>query len=189
MRAITTIAIAALSSPAAFAEEWYMGFGVGPGEARGYPLPVASSDGSLTSFSFSPLMGHDTMVTARLGARIHRNLAIEAGYFRLGGYKFDTLPVTGGAVRQFTARARSGGVALVGLLPVGQVDLYGRAGYARTEIKSDDALAMANPKFNDAYYGGGARWNITREAGLFAEYQRHDKLKLDGYFVGFDWRF
>jgi hypothetical protein len=189
MRALATLAVATLASSAAFGQEWYMGFGAGPGEARGYPLPVQSSDGSLTSFSFSPLTGNDTMVTARLGARVHRNLAVEAGYFRFGEDTFATLPVTGGAVREFTARARSGGVAVVGLLPAGQIDLYGRAGYARTEIKSDDALAAANEKFNEAYYGAGARWNITREAGLFAEYQRHDKLKLDGYFVGFDWRF
>ena len=189
MHALATLAVAILSSPAAFAQEWYMGFGAGTGDAGGYRLPVQSSDGSITTFSFSPLMGHDTMLTARLGARIHRYLAVEAGYFRFGDYTFETLPVTGGGVRQFKARARSGGASLVGLLPVGQLDVYARAGYARTEIKSDGALAMANEKFNEAYYGGGARWNITPQAGLFAEYQRHDKLKLDGYFVGFDWRF
>jgi len=191
--ALALFAAITLAASLAHAQEWYAGFGAGQGKIDGYPLPVQSSadssGGTLTSFSYSPLTGNDTMFTARLGARLHRNLAIEAGYFRFGDYTYYSVPVTGGGITQFTARARSGGAALVGLLPVGQLDLYARAGYARTEVKSEEGVVTGSAKFNEAYYGAGARWNITREAGLFAEYQRHDKLELDGYFVGLDWRF
>jgi len=44
-------------------------------------------------------------------------------------------------------------------------------------------------RFNEAYYGAGARWNVTQQLGVFAEYQRHDKLDLDAWFVGMQWRF
>jgi hypothetical protein len=190
--ALAIFAATTLAAGLVHAQEWYAGFGAGQGTIDGYRLPVQSSaeqnGGVLTSFSFSPLVGHDTMLTARLGARLHRNLAIEAGYFRFGDYTFDSAPINGG-VQPFTASARSGGVALVGLVPVGQLDLYARGGYARTEIKSEAGLVTARERFNEAYYGGGARWNITREAGLFVEYQRHQKLELDGFFAGFDWRF
>jgi hypothetical protein len=177
----------------------YAAFGAGRGSVDGYNLPVRSSaavgDGTVTSFSFSPIAGDETMFTARIGARVHRHLAVEAGYFNFGEYTFRTSALSGGTASlvDMPARARSVGVSLVGIYPVNALDLYARGGYARTQVKADESPAgtsvTANEKFNEAFYGAGIRWNAAPQLGVFAEYQRHDRLGLDGYFAGLEWRF
>ena len=123
--------------------------------------------------------------------RLHRYFAIEAAYHWLG--KFDIAVADSGVILPATARARSYGAALVGILPVDRFDLYARAGYARTEVKSDSATASStitgHDRFNEAYYGAGVRWNVNTQVGLFAEYQRNDKLELDAWYAGMQWRF
>jgi hypothetical protein len=203
---LTLLSSIALSSTIARAEgTWYMDFGIGSGKAEGIRVPVtgttSASSGNITSFSFSQPSGRDTTLTARIGARVLPWLAIEASYFHLGDYPYQTSAITSqdaagvfqGSVVTVDARARSGGLAVVGILPLATVDLYARAGYARTELKTDTTQGLTqitvDERFNEAYYGAGARWNVTRELGLFAEYHRQDKLGLDAYFAGMQWRF
>ena len=120
----------------------------------------------------------------RGGARFSY-LAVEASYSRLGDWIADA---HGNPLGDFDERAVGGRAWSASCRS--PVDLYARVGYARTELK---ATARERPDHVDerfkAYYGAGARWNVTRELGVFAEYQRHDKLDLDAYFVGMQWRF
>ena len=190
----------ALSSTVARAEPtWYMDFGIGGATANGHPVPVTGTfptgDATVTSFSYSPMTGNDMAFTVRGGVRLLPYLAVEASYAHLGDYKLQTgiFDSGSGSLADFDVRARSAGGAIVGILPLAPVDLYARAGYARTELKADQLVnttqVNVNERFNEAYYGAGARWNVTPELGVFAEYQRHDKLDLDAYFVGMQWRF
>jgi OOP family OmpA-OmpF porin len=186
-----------------FAQEWYFGIGAGRASLGGHTtletssvLPAGSA-GSATSFSFSPTQfeGHDTALTARYGLRFHRNMALELGYYDLGKYSFDIPVVDTGGARTVTgsATARSYGLSFVGILPLERFDLYGRIGYARTEVKSsaDSGATSSRGRIreNEAFGALGARWNINPTVGLFAEYQKHDKLDVNGYFAGLDFRF
>ena len=197
---LAAIAVTALAATAAHAQEWYADFGIGQGTANGHPVPVVTAlpiagdaGGTLTSFSFAPLSGSETMFTARVGARLLPWLAVEGMYGRFGDYELQAIAGNPGVVTSFDARVRSAGAAVVGIVPLAPFDLYARLGYARTQVKaatSANASAIdVDERFNEAYYGAGARWNVTRELGVFAEYQKHDKLDLDGYFVGMQWRF
>ena len=176
---------------------WYADFGAGHATAHGGPVAVeaVTPDGTLTSFSYSPLSSSDTMYSARGGLRLAPWLAVEAAYMHLGNYSLQTLTLDNpGTMMAFDARARSGGAAVVGILPLEPVDVYARIGFARTQVKGDAASAggttiHVDERFNEAYYGAGVRWNVTRELGVFAEYEKHDKLDLDGYVVGMQWRF
>src|SRR4030088_1393593 len=98
-------------------------------------------------------------------------------YAHLGDYSLQA--ATPGALTTFTATANSGGAAVVGIIPLAPLDLYARLGYARTRLKQDTGAGApairVHDQFNEAYYGGGVRWNVTRELGVFAEYQKHDK--------------
>ena len=197
--ATSTIAAASLWAMSAHAQTWYADFGVGRATANGRPVPIETSlaptgEATATSFSYAPLTGSDTMYTARVGARLLPYLAIEAAYARFGDFSLQTLAGADSlAPATFDAQARSAGAAVVAILPLAPVDVYARLGYARTQVKADTgangSAIHVDDRFNEAYYGAGARWNVTRELGVFAEYQKNDKLDLDGYFVGMQWRF
>ena len=197
MKKQLAVAMAALASCAAHAQTWYMDFGIGGGTANGHPTRVIgtipATNQTVTSFSYSPLTGSDTAFTVRGGAKVLPYLAIEAMWARLGDYPFVTLTGNPFVLTTLDARADSAGGALVGILPLSPVDLYARVGIARTQLRADQFVngsqVNVNERFNEAYYGAGARWNVTQQLGVFAEYQRHDKLILDAYFVGLQWRF
>jgi hypothetical protein len=44
-------------------------------------------------------------------------------------------------------------------------------------------------KENEATYGVGARWNVNRNLGVFAEWMKNDKIEVDGYVIGVDFKF
>jgi hypothetical protein len=127
----------------------------------------------------------------RFGYRFHPTFGVEIGYYLLGDYglaaRIEGVDLTVGA------QARSAGLALVGTLPLERFDLYGRVGYARSEIEVNAAAlgltAGQRGRENEWFAGLGARFNVTRETGVFAEWQRHDKLEVDAFFVGVDQRF
>jgi len=196
------VAAAIACTSASAQQQWYFGIGAGRGSLGGGTTLETTSvfetpgGGTLTSFAFSPAQfgGHDTSLTARYGWRFHRNMALELGYYDFGKYPFE-ITVADPGIRTITgsAKARSIGLSFVGILPLDPVDLYGRIGYARTEVESSadspPTSARGTIRENEVVGALGARWNITPVVGLFAEYQKHDKVELDGYFVGLDFRF
>jgi OmpA-OmpF porin, OOP family len=196
---------AAIGCTSAYAQQWYFGIGAGRASLGGgttlettstMATTVATGTATLTSYSFSPTQfgGHDTALTARYGWRFHRNMALELGYYDLGKYSFD-IPVADPGVRTIrgSATARSYGLSFVGILPIDRADLYARVGYARTEVKSSadsgNTTSRGRIRENEAYGAVGARWNFNSTVGVFAEYQKHDKLDINGYFAGLDYRF
>ena len=172
--------VAALGCGPALAQGWYAGLGIGQGT-----VDFGSVPGGVT------VDDKDTTYQVRFGYRFHPNLAVELGYYHLGDYGLTA--GSGAATLSASAEARSFGVALVGILPLDRFDLYGRVGFARSELKASGSFggfsASDRDRENEWYAGVGGRFNVSREIGVFAEYQRHDKLEIDGYFVGVDLRF
>ena len=180
-RFATSFALAAaLACGPALAQGWYAGLGIGQGTVDFGAVPAGVS-----------VDDEETAYQVRFGYRFHPSLALELGYYRLGDYGLST--TLDGVSVSAGAQARSVGLSLVGTLPLERFDLYGRVGYARSELKaSGSALgfsASERERENEWFAGVGGRFKLSREVGVFAEWQRHDKLELDAYFVGVDLRF
>jgi OOP family OmpA-OmpF porin len=183
---ITAVALAAgLVSAPAFAQGWYIGGGVGVGN-----LDKIGQD--ITGLPNASIDDSDTTYTLRGGYRFHPNMAVEVGYYDLGKYSFSgrsgNIDVSG------SAKAKSFGVSLVGIAPVAQnFELYARLGIEESEIKANantpNFTASESDKQTGATYGVGARWLVTKEVGLFAEWMKNDKIEVDSYLIGVDLRF
>ena len=50
-------------------------------------------------------------------------------------------------------------------------------------------LSFAADTQEEATYGVGARWHFARNWSLFAEWMKNDKIKIDNYLGGIDFRF
>jgi OOP family OmpA-OmpF porin len=180
------IAIAASFAAApALAQSWYMGAGIGRGNLN-------MSGTELTGLNNAQIDDSDTTYTLRGGYRFNPYFALELGYYDLGQYTFSG---TSGAVAvSGSAKAKSYGLSAVGILPLGpQFDLYGRLGYAESELKANANTTLVTANSSDrqgeATYGFGARWNANKSWGLFAEWMKNDKIKVDSYMAGVDFRF
>ena len=165
---------------------FYIGVGAGMGH-----LNRSASD--LTGLNNATLDDNDTTYTVRGGWRFSPYAAIELGYYDLGRYDFhgtrfgSAVPVDG------SARAQSVGLSLVGIWPINNFDLYGRIGYAHSELKFNANgpinTGNQNDRQDEATYGLGARWNFSRNWGLFAEWMKNDRIRVDSYLAGVDFRF
>jgi len=192
MRKLTAVAIlaTAIAAPAyaqyntAFAPHWYLGGGFGNGH-----FGVSGTD--LTGLSNAQVDDKDTAYTVRTGMRFSEFMAIELGYYDLGSYAFHG---TGAGTVDGSARAKSFGISFVGIVPLGPAELYGRIGFARSELKVNASTPLVNTVFNakekqnEATYGIGGRWTFGR-VGVFAEWMKNDKIEVDAYMVGVDFKF
>jgi OOP family OmpA-OmpF porin len=167
---------------------WYFGAGVGQGH-----FGVSGTD--LTGLENAQVDDKQTTYTIRTGWRFNPYWAFEIGYYDLGKYGFHGRTAGGVLDIDGEARAKSVGLSVVGFLPMRNFDLYGRLGYARSELKVNaSANLVATPvnekqKQNEATYGIGTRWNVTRSWGIFAEWMKNDKIEVDSYLIGVDVRF
>jgi OOP family OmpA-OmpF porin len=182
--ALAALVAASFSAAPSFAQSWYIGGGIGRGN-----LDVTGSELGLPNGSVGDSA---TTYTLRGGYRFSPNFAVEAAYYDLGEYDFSgsigSVSVAG------TAKAKAFAINAVGILPVSEAfDLYGRVGYGTAELKANaSALGfVANDKDNQsgAFYGVGARWNVSKSWGVFAEWMKADKIEVDSYLVGIDFRF
>ena len=178
MRWALLLAAAALSRPGhaqMFQGGWYVDAAAGQGNARGDNVSRFGDNGNVWA--------------ARFGARLSPNFAIDAGYEDLGKYDL-------AASNSFlgpTKKMSSWGVSLVAIAPFDALDVYGRLGYARTESKLHffqlpDRSFDQTTHDNEAFYGVGARYNFGR-VGVFAEWNKHDKVDIDYWLLGVQLRF
>jgi len=187
MKKIATILMlaAGLAAAPAFAQQgWYAGFGLGVGS-------LGKSGQDITGIPDAQVDDTDTTYTIRGGYRFHPNFAVEAGYYDLGKYGFSGN--LGSTYVSGSAKAKSYGVSLVAIAPMGQVDLYGRVGWAESELKANANTTLLTGNSSDrqgeATYGLGARWNFSKNIGVFAEWMKNDKIEVDSYLAGIDFRF
>jgi OOP family OmpA-OmpF porin len=165
---------------------WYIGAGIGGGH-----LNRSASD--LTGLNNAQLDDNDTTWTVRGGWRFSPFAAIELGYYDLGRYNFSGTAVGTNVPVEGSARARSVGLSFVGILPINNFDIYGRIGYAHSELKFNANTTFLtgnqNERQNEATYGAGVRWTFARNWALFGEWIKNDKIRVDSYVGGIDVRF
>lgn len=182
--ALAALATAASCALPALAQSWYIGAGIGRGT-----LNVSGTDLGLPDASIGD---NTTTYTLHVGYRINPYFAVEGAYYDLGEYDFSgnlgNVGVAG------TAKAKAYALNAVGILPLSEAfDLYGRAGYGSAELKANASAAgfvgNNSDRQSSAFYGVGARWNFSKNWGLFAEWMKADKIKVDSYLGGIDFRF
>ena len=186
-KSLAILAFAATASAIPAAAQWhgYIGAGIGRGNLN-------MNGTELTGLSNAQVGDSDTTWAIRAGWRFHPYFALEAGYFELGEYNF-----SGNAGSVFVtgdAKAESYSLSLVGILPLGeQFEGYGRIGWAHSKFKFSANAAIASAFARDtqeeATYGIGARWHFSRNWSLFGEWMKNDKMKIDNYMGGVDFRF
>lgn len=191
--AISLLAAASLASLPSFAQDWWKGSwyaGVGIGRAN---LGMTGQD--LSGLDNAQVHDNDTSYTARMGYRFNPYFALELGYYDLGHYNFDGQGPLGNTVSG-SAKAKSFGLSAVAIAPLGDAfDIYGRVGYARSELKLTASSpivprnADVKDKQDEATYGVGGRWHFAPQWGLFAEWMKNDKIQVDSYLAGIDFRF
>ena len=184
---VTALTVAAtLGATPVLAQNWYLGAGAGSGN-----LDATGQD--LTNLPNAQLKDNATTYTGRLGYRFSRYGAFELGYYDLGKYEF-----SGGSGAELvtgSAKAKGYDLSIVGIAPVGQnLEIYSRLGYGESEIKVNANLGQVATgnvaiKERGTTYALGSRWMFTPNFGVFVEWMRNDKIEVDSYLGGVDFRF
>ena len=165
---------------------WYIGAGVGQAHLNRSPSELGLNDATLDN--------NDTSWTVRGGWRFSPYGAVEVGYYDFGRYNFDGNVIGHVGNVNGSAKAHSVGISLVGIIPISNFDLYGRIGYAHSELKFNASgplggIANENNRQDEATYGAGVRWNFHPNWGVFAEWIKNDRIRIDSYVGGVDYRF
>jgi OOP family OmpA-OmpF porin len=152
----------ALLAPAfAFAENAYIGAGVGQSSMQ-------SPDNALLGGNVDDT---DTAWKVYGGYLFNRHVGLELGYVDFGTFKSSS------ALTSDEWKAKAFDLSLLGVLPVGdQFSVFGKAGAAHWNV--DDHFSVgglsASPSAdgNDWSYGVGAQYDFTRNVGGRLEWQR-----------------
>jgi OOP family OmpA-OmpF porin len=180
------LALAQYSYYAPPPQPWYLGVGAGHGH-------IKRSGADLTGLTGAELDNTDTTYTVRGGYRFLPYAAVEAGYYHLGRYDFTGFVPGAGQGVNGSAKAESIGLSLVGIWPISNFDLYGRIGVAHSKISFNANGPINTSNINDrqteATYGAGVRWTFYPNWALFAEWMKNDRIRVDNYLGGIDFRF
>lgn len=148
------------------------------------------SGGDLSGLDNAQLDNNDTSYTVRGGYRFSPYGAVELGYSDFGRYHFssDADQISG------SGRTTSADLSLVGIIPYQQFDFYGRLGWAHSKLSVNangplPATANQNERQDELAHGLGVRWWFSPQWGAFAEWQKNDRIRIDSYVAGVDFRF
>jgi OOP family OmpA-OmpF porin len=161
---------------------WYLGGSVGQSKAKVADCAGFSScDTKAAAFG---ILG---------GYQVNRNFAAELGYHDFGRV---TLSGPGSA----NIKANAAELVGLGAYPfANQFSVYGKLGAYRAESKRNPPRAglRIKDRNTDLTFGFGAQYDVTREAGVRAEWQRYKnvggdntgKSDIDVFSIGLIWRF
>jgi OOP family OmpA-OmpF porin len=192
---LTAALTAAMALPAAAMAQargdagFYLGGSIGQTTAKDWCNGLAGSGASCDDKDSSwRILG---------GYQINRNFAAELGYVDLG-----KVTASLGAI---SASAESTAWELVGIgaFPItNQFSIYGKLGMYRAEVEARanaGALSGSDKKNNnDLTYGAGVQYDVNRQLGLRAEWQRYSNMgdnatigetNVDVMSVGLLWHF
>jgi OmpA-OmpF porin, OOP family len=165
---------------------WYAGIGVGRGDAKRTGSWAEQADLGLLAkgtTSLTTIGGGDTGWKFYVGNQFHENIAVEAGYTRLGkfgGSSVVTAPAAGVATGTWDAYAAN--VSAVGLIPLGnQFTAFGKLGIAYSRL-SASVVAPGPVVFSpsasrfEPLIGLGVRYDFNKRIGLRAEWEHFNNV-------------
>ncbi len=206
-RTLGLVALAALASPCAMADDsgWYVGANVGQSRAKIDDARIAS--GLLTGgFTTTSIRDDERHLGFKVygGYQFNRYFALEGGYFDLGRFGFTATTVPAGTL---TGDIKLKGVNLdgVGILPfTDRFSAFARIGANYAEAKDSFAgtglVGVPDPnrkeRATNYKFGVGLAYRFTENVGMRAEAERyriHDavgnKGDVDLFSVGLVYRF
>jgi OOP family OmpA-OmpF porin len=167
---------------------WYVGASVGQSKAR--HVDCAGFDSCDSKAAAFGILG---------GYQISRNFAAELGYHDFGKVTFSAPGVSG------NIKANAAELVGLGAYPfANRFSVYGKLGAYRAESKISPSLAAAlgsgslKDRNTDLTFGLGAQYDVAREAGVRAEWQRYKsvggddtggKHDIEVISIGLIWRF
>jgi OOP family OmpA-OmpF porin len=183
---LSVIGCAMLASQAALAEDtfinpewansaWYIGAGFGQSRANiDEPRLLRSLTANGATSASITSHERDTGFKLFLGKQLNQYFAIEAGYFDLGKFHFNST-TSGNGVLNGEASFRGANLDLIGQLPLTQrLSAYGRVGmnYARTSthFSGNRLAAVTNPNPSER--------KLNPKVGLGLEYKLSEALSL-----------
>jgi hypothetical protein len=165
---------------------WYAGLGAGHSDAKRTGSWAEQADLGLQTrgtTSVTTVGGGDTAWKLYVGDQIHENVAIEAGYTRLGkfgGSSVITAPAAGRGTGTWDAYA--GNVSVVGLVPLGnQFTAFGKLGIAYSRLAVNVVapgpvgFAPSAGRF-EPVIGLGFRYDFNKRIGLRAEWEHYNNV-------------
>jgi OOP family OmpA-OmpF porin len=177
---LVTTLLGALFSLAALAQESrpYLGAALGQSKFKEWcdPTLAACDDKDSTRKLFG-------------GYRFNRYIAVEGSYIDWG----EVTATSSGGVN-LAADQHSYGIAAVGSLQLGpQFTVFGKLGLLRTEQETR-RISGPNPSTfqreeTELHYGIGARYSLSSEWGLRAEWENTEKLEVQMLSIGAEFTF
>jgi OOP family OmpA-OmpF porin len=126
------------------------------------------------------------------GYRFNRHFAVEATYIDFGS--LTATAVRAGATVNASGDATGFGVAAVGILPIHErFSVFGKAGILSTDLKATatgpGGTFSSTSGETELHYGLGAMFNITRNWGIRAEWERAEDSEVELISIGVQYRF
>jgi OOP family OmpA-OmpF porin len=178
------VALAAIASPYAAAEDtgWYGGVNIGQSRAKiddaGITSGLLGSGFTTTSISDDD---RDTGYKLFGGYQFNKNFALEGGYFDLGRFGFTATTVPAGTLHG-NIKLKGLNFDAVGILPINEkFSAFGRAGVNYAEAKDSFSgtglvnVTNPNPSKRETNYkfGVGIQYNLNESLGMRAEAERY----------------
>lgn len=191
-KVLAMLSVLALSAPLASAADtgWYAGAGGGKSSFNGSGAELApTTPGEV--LTVTRLDNSSTGWKLFAGKQLHENLAVELAYTKLGAFSMDAT-VTGGigigpGIEYAEVKPECWSLSALGILPLGNsFSLLGKAGICRWDDRSRAYEVVAGvPIFypNGAYstgvdltFGLGAKYDVTNNLGVRAEWERFNNV-------------
>jgi OOP family OmpA-OmpF porin len=160
---------------------WYAGASLGQMEAEGACPGGFSCDKKDTAWK---IFG---------GYRINRNFAAEVFYANLGKVTVSaTVPGVGTVSAE--GKLQSIGAAALGIWPVGeQFEVFGKLGIASSDNKTSatgpGVTASGSGSGSDIVFGVGGTYNLSRNVGVRAEWERFNDSEVNVLSIGVQYKF
>jgi len=188
---LVAIAAAALTMPAlALAQDagGYFGASIGPSKAKHW----CSTDDLPPGAALAACDRRGKGWKMFAGYRINRFFGFEGSFIDFG--KYSLRATSGVESTTVTARATAFSAAAVGIIPLGQLEVFGKVGIAKVKAQSREA-SLAGTTFklgkddNEAHVGLGLNYRLTREWDVRAEFERIRDSRIDFFSVGLQYRY
>src|SRR6266850_530033 len=188
---LVAIAAAALTMPAlALAQDGggYFGASIGPSKAKHW----CSTDDLPPGAALAACDARGKGWKMFAGYRFSRFFAFEGSFIDFDKY---SLTATSGAESTtVTARATALSAAAVAIIPLGPLEVFGKAGMAKVKAQSREAT-LSGTTFklgkndNEAHYGVGLNYRLTSEWDVRAELERIRDSRIDFFSLGIQYRY
>jgi OOP family OmpA-OmpF porin len=188
---LAAIAAAALTMPAlALAQDagGYFGLSTGATKAKQWCDTNALPSGA----ALASCDRRDKGWKMFAGYRMNRVFAFEASFIDFG--KRSLTATSGAESTTVTARASAFSADAVATIPLGWLEVFGKAGIAKVKAQSaDTTLAGTTFKLgrndNEAHYGLGLNYRLDSQWDVRGEWERIKDSKIDFFSLGLQYRY